>query len=286
MTIKNTYLVLQAMDAIEKGTKPLEIDASATEWFGPLGTTLLALAIARRVAKGGSPPTFIAPVADDARHFLDDVGIERYLEGRGAELEASPSTGTREMRQLVALDPVYIQQVADMLAERVPGMGERVRHFIELCLKELLQNVFEHAPETPGGRVDCFLHARWYKREGNVRLAVVDGGIGIPAALRREQVRGLQRSKDADVVVAAVIQEGLTSAKGRRGLGLKLIRDIVTQRDGSLTILSHTAKVTFERDGRVMKGRKLPVFFRGTAIEIDFRPHKDVPLGAPVDEVF
>jgi hypothetical protein len=79
------------VDAVENAPKDLEIDASGTEWFGPLGTTMLALAIARRVAKGGAPPTFIPPVANDARRFLDEVGIDRYLDGRGAEREEGPS---------------------------------------------------------------------------------------------------------------------------------------------------------------------------------------------------
>jgi K+-sensing histidine kinase KdpD len=178
---------------------------------------------------------------------------------------------------------VYIHQIADLLAERVPGTTETASHLIELCLKELLQNVFEHAPQSPGIRVPCFVHSRWYRREQNVRLAVVDGGIGIPAALRRRQVRGLQRAEDADVVVAAVTQEGLGSGRGRRGLGLKLIRDIVTAREGTLTVISHTAKVKFTKRG-TMKGRKLPVFVRGTAVEIDFRPGKQV--SAAVDGVF
>jgi hypothetical protein len=94
----------------------------------------------------------------------------------------------------------------------------------------------------------------------------------------------LQRSSDVDVVIAAVTQEGLTSGRGRRGLGLKLIRDVVTDRDGSLTVLSHTAKVSFMSGGLIKKARRSPVSFRGTAIEIDFRPHKDVPL--PVEQVF
>jgi two-component sensor histidine kinase len=186
-----------------------------------------------------------------------------------------------------ALDPVYIHQIADLLAERVPEMPEATSHLIGLCLKELLQNVFEHAPEMPGGPVLCFVHSRWYLRERNVRLAVVDGGIGIPAALRRGKVRGLQRASDTDVVIAAVAEQGLSSGRGRRGLGLKLIRDIVTARDGALTVISGTAKVKFKTRGRIMRGRKLQQNFRGTAIEIDFRPGKQVPLSSePVVEVF
>jgi hypothetical protein len=287
MTTDDTYLVLRAVDEIEKLPKPLEIDASACEWFSPLGTTLLALAIARRVAGQADVPVFVPPTSREGREFLREVGFDRYLDGQGASRETDRRSGTIEMRQMAALDPTYIHQIADLLAERVPETSETTSHLIGLCLKELLQNVFEHAPEVPGAPVLCFVHSRWYAREHNVRLAVVDAGIGIPAALRRRQVRGLQRSSDMGVVVAAVEQEGLSSARGRRGLGLKLIREIVTDRDGSLTVISGTAKVKFTKPRHIMKGRKFPKPFRGTAIEIDFRPGKAIPLTPePVEEVF
>ncbi len=288
MTAEDTYLVLQAVDSIERAPNPLEIDASASEWFSPLGTTLLALAIARRVAGRGGSPGFVPPSAAEGREFLGEVGFDRYLDGRGAsrELEQQHS-GTREMRQMAALDPVYIHHIADLLAERVPETSETTSHLLGLCMKELLQNVFEHAPEVPGGPVLCFVHSRWYLRERNVRIAVVDGGIGIPAALRRQQVRGLQRASDKEVIEAAVSQEGLSSGRGRRGLGLKLIRQIGTDREGSLTVISGTARVKFTTRGRVMRGRKLSQPFRGTAIEIDFRPGKSVPITSePAEEVF
>jgi two-component sensor histidine kinase len=253
----------------------------------PPGTTLLALAIGRRVADGGDAPEFVPPASSDAREFLREVGFDRYLDGHGAARELERQSGTREMRQMAALDPAYIHQIADLLAERVPEMSETTSHLIGLCMKELLQNVFEHAPEVPGGPVLCFVHSRWYLREHNVRVAVVDDGIGIPAALRRRQVRGLQRASDLDVVEASVAEPGLSSGRGRRGLGLKLIRDIVTARDGTLTVISGTAKVKFATRSRIMRGRKLPQPFRGTAIEIDFRPGKAIPIASePADEVF
>lgn len=85
----------------------------------------------------------------------------------------------------------------------------------------------------------------------------------------------MHKRSDADVIVAAVTQEGLTSRKGGRrgGLGLKYIRDFVLPRSGVLTVISHGSKVTFKGD-RVRKVRS--PYYRGTAVEIDFRPHEEV----------
>jgi hypothetical protein len=81
-------------------------------------------------------------------------------------------------------------------------------------------------------------------------LALVDCGIGIPASLRARQIENLQRERDEDVLIAAVVRKGLTARRGRRGgLGLKTIHEIVTDRHGKLTIVSQGAKVTFRREG-------------------------------------
>jgi hypothetical protein len=103
MTADESYLVLRATDQIEKEPGPVEVDASACEWFSPLGTTLLALAIARRVSERGDAPTFIPPAAREGREFLSEIGFDRYLDGHGADRLADQGSGTLEMRQLSAL---------------------------------------------------------------------------------------------------------------------------------------------------------------------------------------
>lgn len=173
------------------------------------------------------------------------------------------------MRRLTMTGSAYTypKEVAELVASRVEGVTEDASYIVELFLKELLQNVFEHAESSVG----CIAHARWYVRDGNVRLAVVDAGIGIPSALRRRRVQGMQRLVDADVIAAAVTQEKLSSRLGGRpgGLGLKHVREFVVQRQGSVTVISQGAKVTFGSKG-IKKVKSL--YFGGTAVEIDVRP--------------
>jgi anti-sigma regulatory factor (Ser/Thr protein kinase) len=157
-----------------------------------------------------------------------------------------------------------------MVRRGVPGMDEETSYPIQLCLNELLQNVFEwsHSP------VGCLVLARWFHRTRSVRLAVVDRGIGIPAALRSRKVRGLHRSNDADVIVAAVTTPRLTSRENKvGGLGLKTIREVVCGRKGRLTIVSLGAKVVWNAE-KLARYQSYPL--RGTAIEIDFRPMSPV----------
>jgi hypothetical protein len=188
-----------------------------------------------------------------------------------ADDERAPGTAalagaTAPAAALEALDASYTQAVTEMVMRGVPGTDDQTGYLIQLCLNELLQNVFEWA-ESPMG---CTVLARWYHKTRSVRLAVVDRGIGIPAALRRHKVRGLHRSSDAEVIIAAVTTPQLTSRQNRvGGLGLKTIREEIARRKGRLTIVSLGAKVVWT-DQRSSHYQAFPL--RGTAVEIDFRP--------------
>jgi hypothetical protein len=156
-------------------------------------------------------------------------------------------------------------------------MTEENSYPVELCLNELLQNVFEWAESGPG----CLVLARWYHRTRSVRLAVVDRGIGIPAALRRRKVRGMHLESDAKVIEAAVTTPKLTSRLNRvGGLGLKNIHETVAQRRGRFTVVSLTAQVSWSGDK--VRSVRMPDF-RGTAVEIEFRP--DAPVERPHEYV-
>jgi signal transduction histidine kinase len=162
-------------------------------------------------------------------------------------------------------------------------MDDAAAYPIQLCLNELLQNVFEWADSAIG----CVVLTRWYHRSRSVRMAVIDRGVGIPARLRAKQIAGLHRGLDADVIEAAVTRPHLTSRVGRAGgLGLKTIHEVVTARGGRLTVMSHWARVTFRASGRTVARTRLPAWLKGTAIEVDFRPFDRVERPTEYVSVF
>lgn len=250
-----------AADAVATDAKAERLDARAVRKWGPLSMVELGLAIAQRRRLGHPTLTFLPPTDEVAAHFSDEAGLARLLAGEESTRRAAD---TLELRQMTTHDRLYTERIADVLVERVEGYDEDASHLVHLCLNELLQNVFEWAASPEG----AFVHARRYRKDGNVRIAVADAGMGIPGALREK----LQRESDLEIVEAAVTRAGLTSSpRASRGLGLKLIRDIVTSRQGRLTVASHTALVSFG-PGDLVRPRRCG-FVRGTAVEIDFRPH-------------
>ena len=264
-TSTESFELITCCDLIESSREEDVLDMTECERIEPFGTTMLALALARRRSHGFSPLRIVWPADASARAFLTEINFERFIEGDDPRRD--DTYGTLEMRHLRLLEPLYTQSIADLIADRVPGTTEETSHYIQLCLNELLQNTFEHAGSTLG----AFAHSRWFAVQRNVRLAVVDAGIGIPGALRRVPALGLTKKKDSEIVIEAVTRTGLTSRQGGRrgGLGLKHIHDLVTSRGGRLIVISQTAKVTFKQDG--ISRVKSPSF-SGTAIEINFNP--------------
>lgn len=277
-TVEESYDILGVCRQIEGRAAARVLDATRTERLGPMGVALLALAITRRRARGLGDLSLRVPRTRGAAQFLREVGFNRFLTAERAN--DNPAGGTLSMRHLFQLTPAYTEEIGKLVAQRVPGTPEELGYLIEFCLNELLQNVFEHANSREG----CFVVTRWYARSENVCIAVVDGGVGIPAALRRKSIAGLHKRSDQDVVIAAVTRKGITSREGAKqgGLGLKLLREAVTERGGKLFALSSTARVVFTPTAA--RARKSPVF-RGTAIELDFRPLATVRAGTP-EEVF
>ncbi len=265
-TVEESYEIVDLCRHIETDRQARVLDASRCERFGPMGTALLAMALERRRIEGLTDLSFVQPTREECREFLAEIGFERFFLPK--ESRPKPTAGgTLQMRQLHGLDPLYTESVAELLLHNVQGTSEEASFLVQLCLNELLQNVFEHAESQVG----AFVHSRWYRHDGNVRVTVADAGIGIPAALRRRYVRDLQRESDDKVLIAAVTELGLTSRQAGRpgGRGLKHLHSLVTERGGRMSVISQQAWVVFTSKRPVK--RRAP-FFRGTAIEIDFRP--------------
>ena len=184
------------------------------------------------------------------------------------------------MRQLHALDPVYLKGLADLLVRLVPGTSEETSHLVQLCLNEFVTNVRDRATRALG----CFVLVRWFQEKENVRIAIADAGAGIPRALRCKP-RYAGRDNQA-LVREAVMTEGVTSRSDKYGgFGLKRIREIVTQREGGLIVISGRAKFEVRGGKKPARARDTGApGFSGTAIEIDFRPGLEADIGG--EEVF
>lgn len=269
-TVAESDAVVRVCARAESHEGAVILDLRNTTFLGPLAVALLASCVALR-ARDGRQTSFEFPRQADPARFFSEVGLSSFAAGD------STGAGTLEVRQMATLDASYTRAVTEMLVRGVPGIDEANSYPIELCLNELLQNVFEWAESAVG----CFVLARWYHKSRSVRVAVVDRGIGIPGALRRGPVKRLHSASDAELILEAVTTPRLTSRSNQvGGLGLKNVSETVLQRRGRLTVLSLSAKLSWSDEN--LERADVPRF-GGTAIELEFRP--DAPVERPYDYV-
>jgi hypothetical protein len=128
---------------------------------------------------------------------------------------------------------------------------------LKTCLSELFNNI---------------IFVQHYPNQDRINISLADFGLGIPAKVG-EVRSGLS---DPEAVVLAV-QEGFTtkSIPGNAGLGLDLLlKTVVGNNSGRVTIYSGHAIVTFQRD-RSGKIDHCPIetagFCPGTTIDINLR---------------
>lgn len=250
-----TRLVLEA----EREKGPVELGCSKTEVWGPFGVALLAASFAVR-NRSGRETTLLAPKDDEeASVLLEENGLIRFVQGESSVLDEWQD-------QVVPFqDPTSPQDWSEKLSLPLTAATAKAPSVVKPCLDVLLANLQRWSESAVGG----FVVLRWQKKSHKVKIAYVDRGVGIPAALRRSPSSLLHRATDIEVIESAFSDPTVTSRnEGEPGQGLKTLRDEVLSHRGKLTVISLGAKVTWAQD-KVTKGTSPAL--HGTAIEIEIQ---------------
>lgn len=255
-TINESPQLTRLIGDAEREKGAVEFDCSKTEAWGPFGIALLASSLVLR-NRSGRETRLIEPLDADHHAAFEETGLSEVVRGE----VASASVGSVQLISIT--QQKVVSEVASTLASPLEQVAKDAPAVARPCLEILLNNLFEWSQSPVGG----FAVVRWHKKTRQMRLALVDRGLGIPAVLRRGHVGDLIRSSDVDVIEAALSDPTVTSRDaGTPGLGLKELREHVLAHKGKLTVLSLGAKIVWAAE-RITKA-STPAM-RGTAIEID-----------------
>ena len=128
------------------------------------------------------------------------------------------------------------------------------------CMHEVLQNTSDHA-QSPIGGVLC---ARYMSGDRQVRVAVVDRGLGILQTLAR---RYSELTKDGDALVR-VVQGGFTAKSTPRnlGVGLRNLAMFATGQGGRVTLVSGRGVLELDSISKPLRAETMTSRFQGTAV--------------------
>jgi len=263
VTAANSKSVLRLCNrAIRRLDSEVTFDLSRAEFITPFGVTVIAGTITSCIELGKNV-LYRRSEKADVESWLSSISFSRLFQVDALSQAARESS--IELRQLKRLNPIYVDDLVSLLDHNM-NLSPGVRDSIKLSLQELLTNVFDHSNSDIG----CFVCAQYTPRSQLIRLSVMDVGIGILHSLRKvKQYSGLTNSHEA---ITLAVEEGVSSRKGKAGLGLSHIRRFARVNQGTLTVISGNGKVNFY--SKSIEPRPMPSKFQGTAIELRINADK------------
>ncbi|WP_084614243.1 translation initiation factor IF-2 N-terminal domain-containing protein [Nakamurella lactea] len=249
-------LVAAARQA-EISKRPILIDLSQVGNFWPNACAPLAAVVQAIKAQG------VDTVFRGATPVLEAARVRNPLEADRATLSSHRIENT--------VWAYFSESQASALADEIVGLVRRsaevaagVQESLNLCLYEVLDNVFQHSEAECG-----FLMATVTGQGKRLALAVADMGIGVRESFMKSTSRYRPKSHFDALTIA--VQSGVTSTGDKRGQGLFLLSEMVRDNGGRLELTSGRA---YLRTGNRPDGRELdsvPIFKDRAGLFVDWQ---------------
>jgi hypothetical protein len=190
------------------------------------------------------------------RHFS---GLDHFFNG-GSQPDSSHPDNVTVPLQVVeratwnAADPII------NLVHKHADLSEDDETYLRNCVNEVIQNVEDHA-QSSFGAVYC---ARYLLKRDAVRVAIVDGGLGIGTTLRKRHPQIVS----ATAALQQVVVGGITaqSRPNNMGVGISNLWGHVTNPlEGEIIIVTEDVIGWSDRSGR-LQVEPLGARFAGTGV--------------------
>lgn len=155
-----------------------------------------------------------------------------------------------------------------------PNWTMLTQDIVELVLSrvwEIFDNAFTHSRSKT-----VFTCGQYYKTWTQLRLCLVDLGVGIPHKVNKFllQAGKITQPMPASEAIQWAMEKGHTTSTGEsyslaRGLGLDILRAFIADNKGELLIFSGDGCI--KQIGGVIKQQKISTMYQGTVINIAIR---------------
>lgn len=223
-----------------------------------------------------------------ARELLEDCYVVEGRPAAGAErhhasgqepvlLEVNLIREATDIHRTVA----RIKARADLLLVSRLGYSALAADRFTVAMAEICQNIVDHSGSSGLAAAQCYL-PRASGGVPEIRFAVADVGIGVRASLSPRYAGRFPGAWDDRAAVRLAFQRGVTRCDDPdRGLGLKIVAEMVRGWGGRLRLRSGTAAFSVGHStGGQLGSCDLPAF-PGTQVAIRLpHAHADIPAGS------
>lgn len=245
--------ILRAGPAIE-----WRLDCTQTDYLGPYFAALI-VAIHRRAEKLGQRGSVLLPKdPKKLRAFCEFSGLTEIFEGGKQPSPDHPQSETVPVTEFSRATAGQAQSLFRLIRRHV-DLSSEARDSLGVGIGEIAQNVEDHSQSSIGG----VLCARYIRRSAEVRVGIVDCGLGISATLSHRFPAASQ-----SLTALRLVLGGGHSAKthGRNmGLGISNLAKIIQNVGGELVLISGDGSARLQ-SGRAEILETEVVPFPGTAV--------------------
>ncbi len=251
-------------------------------------TGLVALATWRKtLPKHVSVRIYDARCTDAARRLITNSGFRELVEDN-AETPSSYRSNRVPIQPLIRGHSAH-QTISDIQRTFEQSVGGIDNPAFKALMSELCENTFAHSDFVSPGYIVAGIQAGAYR--DMCEIAIADPGIGIRSSYL-EGTNGEAKIRIANGASAIELAlDGLTSSKptpppgsvrSGRGFGLFIVRRLIEENEGKLTIISGDEAVTLDR--RAKSRQKLARPWSGTFVGITIDLNNPLPLDAVYEE--
>lgn len=257
---------LSAVDAFVDRLRTIEhckagdhycVDLSRCEYLGPDAASILGVVFlnARRL---GVDIKLIPPNGPQAlRQFWNSSGLAHLIAHGTCLANEDPQSAVVPLSQYRTAGFNDADRII-RLVHRFTEMSSDNEEYLRICVNEVVQNVQDHS----GSVIGCVMSARFMISRGEVRVAIVDHGVGICSSLQK-------RFPDTTPSLALKrVTQGHYSAMSRvnnMGLGISNLCGIIDALGGDIFILSEKAAAV-KHSNRAWDIREHSFDFEGTGV--------------------
>lgn len=234
------------------------LDCSECRYLGPDAVVLIAGLWDRDKRQGLHPRVILPEEPKKLAAFCTFSGLNHHV-NKGERPKDHEQSETVPLQLMYEPRADAHRRVLKLVRDHFPELSEDAEIALGVAINEVVQNVCDHA-DSPIG---ALMAARFFQNKHDVRVAILDLGLGIPRTLSR----AYPKARDPEQALRLVVKGNATSGSKANNMGLG-ISNLVTQvqrRHGELLLLSSGAVADLGSD-RVMRYHPAPVDFPGTAV--------------------
>lgn len=214
-------------------------------------------------------------VSSDVSAYLERINISNvdFIDFKLPSVWERLYRGSRKSNTLIELQIIAdwkgcgdaVKRTKEILLQWFPNQLGRPTNDICSLLSETAENSIDHSSVSPGQGY-CFYVLQKYHKEGKdqIQIAVGDVGIGIRNSLKRVAPDFV--SNDLLAIKRALFQ-GMSGRPDKSGgLGYRRVREILTQRGGTIHIRSGYGSITYSAHSEEQQNTEHRCSFPGTQI--------------------